>query len=69
MENFTFCAVSTFSQAFLKEKNQANRDNYKVHHNFRKKLLRKTKNSHFNDIDTKIRDNGTFWKTVVPLCL
>ena len=52
----------------LRETNQANRDNYKIQRDFCKKLLRKTKNSYFSNLDTKkITDNRTFWKTVVPL--
>ena len=56
---------SRLRNKFLREKNQANRDNYKIQRNLCKKLLRKTKNSYFSNLDTKkITDKRTFWKTV-----
>ena len=59
---------SRLRNKFLREKNQPNRDTYKLQRNFCKKLLRKTKNSYFSNLDTKkITDNRTFWKTIVPL--
>ena len=59
---------SRLRNKLLREKNRANRDNYKIQGNLCKKLLRKTKNSYFSNLDTKkITDNKTFLKTVVPL--
>ena len=53
---------------FLKDKSQTSRENYKIQRNLCKKLLRKTKKSYFESLNTKkITDNRTFWKTVVPL--
>ena len=36
---------------FSKEKNQANRDNYKIQRNLCKTLLRKTRNSYISNLD------------------
>ena len=36
---------------FSKEKNQANRDNYKIQPNLCKTLLRKTRNSYISNLD------------------
>ena len=59
---------SRLKNKFLRQKNQANRDNYKIQRNLCKKLQRKSKNSIFSNLDTKkITDCRTFWKTVVPL--
>ena len=59
---------SRIRNKFLREKNQANRDNYKFQRNLCKKLLRKTKNSYLSNLDTKkITDSITFWKKVIPL--
>ena len=59
---------SRLRNKILREKNQANRDNDKIQRNLCKKLLPKTKNSYFSNLDTKkTTDNRTFWKTVVPL--
>ena len=44
---------STLKNKFLRQKIQANRDNYKIRRNLCKKLLRKTKNSYFSNRDTK----------------
>ena len=53
---------------FLKYKSQTSRENYKIQRNVCKKLLRKTKRSYFESLNTKkITANRTFWKTVVPL--
>ena len=52
----------------MKDKSQTSRENYKIQRNLCKKLLRKTKKSYFESLNTKkITDNRTFWKTVVPL--
>ena len=60
--------LKNYTLLSLREKNQENRDNYKIQHNLCKKLLRKTKDSYFSNFDTKkITNNRTFWKTVVPL--
>ena len=50
---------------FLKDKSQTSRENYKIQRNLCKKLLRKTKKSYFESLNTKkITDNSTF---CVPL--
>ena len=60
--------LKNYTLLSLREKNQENRDNYKIQHNLCKKLLRKPKDSYFSNFDTKkITNNRTFWKTVVPL--
>ena len=59
---------SRYRNKFLKDKSQTSRENYKIQRNLCKKLLRKTKKSYFESLNTKkITDNRTFWKTVVPL--
>ena len=53
---------------FLKNKNEINSNNYKVQRNYCKKLLKTTKKQYLNNLNTsKVTDNRTFWKTVVPL--
>ena len=67
-KNLVVCELG-FRNKFLREKNQANKDNYKIQRNLCKKNLRKTK-THILAIliQKKNRtDNRTFWKTVVPL--
>ena len=57
---------SRYRKKFLKDKSQTSRENYKIQRNLCKKLLRKTKKSYFDSLNTKnITDNRTFWKTVV----
>ena len=59
---------SRYRNKFLKDKSQTSRENYKIQRNLCKKLLRKTKKSYFESLNTKkITDNRTFWKTAVPL--
>ena len=59
---------SRLRNKFLKTKSITDRKNYNVQRNYCKKLLRSTKKSYFNDLDTsKINDNRSFWKTIVPL--
>ena len=59
---------SRYRNKFLKDKSQTSRENYKIQRNLCKKLLRKTKKSYFESLNTiKITDNRTFWKTVVLL--
>ena len=59
---------SRLRNKFLKNKNEINRNNYKVQRNYCKKLLKTTKKQYFNNLNTtKVTDNSTFWKTVVPL--
>ena len=59
---------SRYRNKFLKDKSQTSRENYKIQRNLCKKLLRKTKKSYFESLNTKnIADNRTFWKTVIPL--
>ena len=46
------------------------RKNYNVQRNYCKKLLRSTKKSYFNTLYiSKINDNSSLWKTIVPLFL
>ena len=57
-----------YRNKFLKDKSQTSRENYKIQRNLCKKLLRKTKKSYFESLNSKkITDNRTFWKTAVPL--
>ena len=66
--NVAIMKRSRLRNKFLREKNQANRDNYKILINLCKKPLRKTKNSYFSILDTKkITDSRTFSKTDIPL--
>ena len=59
---------SRLRNKFLKNKNEINRNNYKVQRNYCKNLLKTTKKQYFNNCNTsKVTDNRTFWKTVVPL--
>ena len=59
---------SRYRNKFLKDKSQTSRENYKIQRNLCKKLLRKTKKSYFESLNTKkITDNRTFWQTAVPL--
>ena len=59
---------SRYRNKFLKDKSQTSRENYKIQRNLCKKLMRKTKKSYFEKLNTKkLTDNKTFWKTVVPL--
>ena len=59
---------SRLRNKFLSEKHQANRDNHKSQCNICKKLLRKTKNTYFINLDRKVfTDNRTFCKTDLPL--
>ena len=53
---------------FLKNKDEINRNNYKVQRNYWKKLLKNTKKQYLsNPNNSKMTDNRTFWKAVVPL--
>ena len=68
LHNTTIMKRSRYRNKFLKDKSQTSRENYKIQRNLCKKLLRKTKKSYFESLNTKkITDNRTFWKTVVPL--
>ena len=59
---------SRYRNKFLKDKSQTSRENYKIQRNLCKKLLRKTKKSYFESLNTKkLMDNRSFGKTVVPL--
>ena len=44
---------SRYRNKFLKDKSQTSRENYKIQRNFCKKLLRKTKKSYFESLNTK----------------
>ena len=59
---------SRLKNKFLKTKSITDMKNYKVQRNYCKKLFRSTKKSYFNNFDiSKINDNRSFWKTIVPL--
>ena len=59
---------SRLRNKFLKTKSITDRKNYNFQRNHCKKLIRSTKKSLFNDLDiSKINDNRSFWKTIVPL--
>ena len=59
---------SRLRNKFLKNKNETNRNNYKLQRSYCIKLLKTTKKQYFNNLNTsKVTDNRTFWKTVVPL--
>ena len=61
---------SKLRNKFLKTKSITDRKIYNVQRNYCKKLLRSTKKSYFNKLDiSKINDNRSFWKTIVPLFL
>ena len=49
-------------------KSNEDREKYIKQFLFYKKTLRSTKRGNFNNLDVrKINDNGSFWKTIVPL--
>ena len=59
---------SRYKNKFLKDKSQISRENHKIQRKLCKKLLRKTKKSYFESLNTKkLMDNRSFGKTVVPL--
>ena len=59
---------SRYKNKYLKDKSQISRENYKMQRNLLKKLLRKTKKSYLESLNTKkFTDNRTCWQTVVPL--
>ena len=59
---------SRLRNKFLKTKSITDRKNYNVQRSYCKKLLRSTKKSCFNKLEiSKINDNRSFWKTIVPL--
>ena len=59
---------SRLRNKFLKTKSITDRKNYNVRRNYCKKLFRSTKKLYFNNLDiSKINDNRSFWKTIVPL--
>ena len=61
---------SRLRNKFLKNKNEIDRNNYKVQRNYCKKLLKTTKKQCFKNLNTsKKTDNRTFWKSVVPLAI
>ena len=52
---------------YNKKRSCDNWDKYKKQRNFCVKLLRKTKQDHFNNIDIKsVSDTKKFWKTIKP---
>ena len=59
---------SRLRNTFLKTKSITDRKNHNVQRNYCKKLLRSTKKSCFNNLGiSKINDNRSLWKTIVPL--
>lgn len=61
---------SRLRNKFLKRKSITGTKNYNFQRNYCKKLLGATKKSHFNNIDiSRIKDNRSFWKTIVLLFL
>ena len=59
---------SRLRNQFLKNKNKISRNNHKVQRNYRKKTLKNYKKQHLSNFDTsKVTDNRTFWKAIVPL--
>ena len=59
---------SKLRNMFLKSRNLSDRKNYTSQRNLCKKLLKSTKRTYFNNLDiSKVTDNRTFWKTVLPL--
>ena len=59
---------SRLRNKFLKNKNEINRNNYKVQRNYCKKLLKTTKKQYFNNLNTsKVTDNRILQKTLVLL--
>ena len=59
---------SRLRNIFLKHRTDTNKKNYSTQRNLCKKLLKNTKKSYFENLDTKkITDNRSFWRTVLPL--
>ena len=59
---------SRLRNKFLKTKSITDSKSYNVQWNHEKKLLRSTKKLYFNNLHiSKIIDNRSFWKTIVPL--
>ena len=58
---------SRLRNKFLKDRTENNQKNFKHHINFCKKLLRTTKKSYYSNLDIKIPDSKTFWRTIIPL--
>ena len=59
---------SRLRNKFLKNKNEINRNNYKLQRSYCIKLLKITKKQYFNNLNTsKVTDNRILWKTVVLL--
>ena len=57
---------SRLRNKFLKRKSITGTKNYNFQRNYCKKLLGATKKSYFNNIDiNRIKDNRSFWKTIV----
>ena len=59
---------SRLKNKFLKRKSITGTKNYNFQRNYCKKLLGSTKKSYFNNLDmSRIKDNRSFWKTIVLL--
>ena len=59
---------SRLKNKFLKRKLITGTKNYNFQRNYCKKLLGATKKSYFNNLDiSRIKDNRSFWKTIVLL--
>ena len=58
---------SRLKNIYNKKRSYENWDKYKKQRNFCVKLLRKTKQDYFNNIDIKsVSDTKKFWKTIKP---
>ena len=59
---------SRLRNKFLKDRTEKNQKNFERQINFCKKLLRITKKLYYSNLDiSKITDNKSFWKTIIPL--
>ena len=59
---------SRLRNIFPKHKTDTSNKNYSTQRSFGKKLLKNTKKSYFENLDTKkITDNRSFWRTALPL--
>ena len=58
---------SRLRNIFLKHRTGTNKKNYSTQRNLCKKLLKNSKKSYFENLDTKkITDSINFWRTVLP---
>ena len=62
--------IKELHKAIMKRSRLRNKfpENNEINRNYCKKLLKSRKKQYFNNLSTsKVTDNSTFWKTVVPL--